>query len=303
MTDSTRPMIRNYGAIEPESQTMVKDDSELDNFSEKYREPVFASVLRSIGCFLGYACIPTNGLCGRYYPYKSISKGYRGIVQEFGRVKREISDGMHYVNPVTESISQVDMRIKVIDLDKKDVMTSDKLSIKIDSVVYYQVINIHDALFKIDNVVQSIIELSYATLRNVIGNSTLEVCLTRRDKIAESIKSIVSEATNGWGIEIKSIQITDIVVPTDIINSLSSAIVAERQAEAKIILAQGNVKSAELMRQAADMLDSKAAMQVRSLEVIDKLATSNNSKIVFLPTDLNLSTRNNIIYNDIQSTN
>ncbi|AKI79392.1 stomatin family protein [Acanthamoeba polyphaga mimivirus] len=75
--------------------------------------------MRSIGCFLGYACIPTNGLCGRYYPYKSISKGYRGVVQEFGRVKREISDGMHYVNPVTESISQVDMRIKVIDLDKK----------------------------------------------------------------------------------------------------------------------------------------------------------------------------------------
>ena len=80
------------------------------------------------------------------------------------------------------------MRIKVINLSRKDVMTLDKLSIKIDSVVYYIVTVIHDALFQIDNVVQSIIELSYATLRNVIGNSTLEVCLSKRNEIADSIK-------------------------------------------------------------------------------------------------------------------
>ncbi|BCS83434.1 stomatin family protein/prohibitin-family membrane protease subunit ybbk [Cotonvirus japonicus] len=270
--------------ISPINHDMIRDSPN----DAEYHEPVFASVLRSIGCFFGYACMPTYGMCGQCYPYKSINKGSKGVIQEFGRFKREIPDGMHYVNPVTEKISEIDMKIKVIDLGKKNVMTSDKLSIQIDSAVYYKIIDVQNALFKIDNVVHAIIELSYATLRNVIGNSTLETCLSKRDTIAELIKTIVKENIDGWGIEIISIQITDIIVPHDIITSLSSTVVAEREAKAKIIIAKGNVESAILMREAADILNSQAAMQVRSLEVIDKIANSANTKIIFLPSDLDL---------------
>ncbi|AGF85078.1 hypothetical protein QJ854_gp704 [Moumouvirus goulette] len=267
-------------------------------YYDDYEEPIFARVLRTIGCIVGYSCIPFYCI-GCCYPYKSVDKGSKGVVQEYGRFKREIKDGLHYVNPLTESISIIDTRIKLIDLERQNVMTSDKLSICIDSVVYYRITDVQNALFKIENVVHSIIELSYATLRNVVGSCTLDQCLNERDNLAKSIKLTVEEHTKNWGIEIISIQIKDIVVPKDIILSLSSTVTAEREAEAKIITAQGNVKSAELMRKAADILDTRSAMQIRSLEVIDKLVTSPNTKVVLLPNDLDL--RSNITTNEIFS--
>ncbi|QGR54164.1 spfh domain-containing protein [Moumouvirus maliensis] len=265
---------------------------------DNYDEPVFASILRSFGCIIGYSCIPFYCI-GCCYPYKSVDKGSKGVIQEFGRFKRETGDGLHYVNPLTERISVVDTRTKLIDLQRQNVMTSDKLSISIDSVVYYRVTDVQSALFEIEDVIHSIIELSHATLRNVVGTYTLSQCLNEREKLAESIKIIVVDHTKNWGVEIISLQIKDIVVPKDIIHALSSTVTAEREAEAKIIIAKGNVKSAELMRQAADMLNTQAAMQIRSLEVIDKLAASSNTKIVLLPNDLNL--RSNIVTNEIIS--
>ena len=223
---------------------------------------------------------------------ETVNKGCRGVVQEFGVLKREVSEGLHYINPVTEIMSTVNMKVQVIDLDKQNVMTSDKLSITIDSVVFYKITNVDDACFKIQNVVHSVTELSYATLRNVIGNTTLETCLGKRDELAQLIKQIIDENIKNWGIKIISIQIKDIIVPRDITLSLSSAITAEREAKAKIITAKADVEAAQLMRDAADILSTDAAMQIRALEVIDKLAHSANTKIVFLPSDLSLQSKN-----------
>lgn len=195
---------------------------------------------------------------------------------------------MHYVNPFTENLTTVDMRIQVMNLGGQHVMTQDKLSITIDSVVYYQVTDVNNSLFKIDDVKLSIVQLAHATLRNVIGNSTLEACLSQREKLAESIKAIVDENVQNWGVRIISIQIKDIDVPKNIITALSSTVTAEREAQAKIITAEADVRAAELMRMAADVLNTPAAMQIRSLEVIDRLAHSQNSKIILLPSDLNL---------------
>ncbi|XWV24515.1 stomatin family protein/prohibitin-family membrane protease subunit ybbk [Tupanvirus deep ocean] len=268
-----------------------KSYSSIDN-DEDYHEPCFASFLRALGCCFGYLCIPMfGGFCGACcYPYKSVNKGSRGVIQEFGRVKREVGDGMHYVNPITEKMTTVNMKVQVIDLDKQDVMTSDKLSISIDSIVMYKVTNVNDALFRIDDVRHSIVELAHTTLRNVIGNSTLETCLSKREDLATSIKQIVDEAVHDWGVKIMSIQIKDIRVPQNITNSLSSAVTTEREAQAKIITAEADVKAAEMMRKAADILSTPAAMQIRSLEVIDRMAQNQNTKIVILPADLSLQT-------------
>jgi len=270
---------------------------------EYYEEPIFASVMRFLGCFVGYSCIPCfGGWCGNCcYPYKSINKGSRGVVQEFGRVKREIGDGMHYVNPLTETLRKVNMKVQVIDLQRQNVMTSDKLSINIDSVVYFQITNIDNALFRIDDFKHSIIELSYTTLRDVIGHSTLEMCLSERQQLAESIKLVVDEKVQNWGVNIIAIQIKDIIVPPNITSALSATVTAEREALAKMITAEADVKAAEMMRRAADILSTPAAMQIRSLEVIDRISQSPNTKIVILPSDLNLqsSIRANMVSNEI----
>ena len=118
---------------------------------------------------------------------------------------------------------------------------------------------------------------------------------------AKDIKEIVDESVKNWGVHIISLQIKDIKIPINIMTSLSSAVTAERDAQAKIITAKANVEAAQLMRQAADILDTPAAMQTRSLEVIDRLAHSQNAKVIILPSDLNLNAniRSNVVLNDI----
>src|SRR5689334_17375210 len=98
---------------------------EVDNGGDGYKEPLYAKFLRTLGCCIGYSCIPCfGGCCGNCcYPYKTVNKGSRAVIQEFGRFKREVGDGMHYVNPVTEAIFPVNQRIQVIDLAKQEVMT------------------------------------------------------------------------------------------------------------------------------------------------------------------------------------
>ena len=270
---------------------------------EEYKEPGFASFLRCLGCCFGFTCLPIGG-CGCCYPYQSVDKGSRGVVQEFGRLKREVPDGMHYINPISEKMTIVNMKVQDIDLRKQNVMTSDGLSIDIDSVLYYQITNANDALFNVDGIEHAIKNLSYATLRNVVGNSELKTCLGQRQTIADLIKDNIDDLVKGWGVRIISIQIKDIIVPQNIIAALSSAVTAEREAEAKIITAKANVKSAELIRQSADMLNTPAAMQIRSLEVIDRLAHAPNTKIILLPSDLTLqsSLNANLVFDGIVNT-
>ena len=282
--------MQNYGTI---------SRGEIEEIEENYQEPCFASFMRSLGCCFGYSCLSSGGLfC---YPYKTVDMGSRAVIQEFGRLKRTVGEGLHYVNPITEKLTEMSQKIQVIDLGRQNVMTSDKLSINIDSVVYYHITNIEDAIFKVQNITASIIELSYTTLRNVIGKASLEQCLSHREQIAKNIKEIIDENVKNWGVEIISIQIKDIQIPTNIMTSLSSAVTAERDAEAKIITAKANVEAAKLMREASDILNTDAAMQIRSLEVIDKLVHSQNTKVIILPADLSLQNtiKKNLITNEI----
>ncbi len=122
-----------------------------------------------IGCCFGYTAGVTCCCCC-CYPYKSVDKGSRAVIQEFGRVKRQVSEGMHYVNPLTEKITSVNLKVQVIDLGHQTLITCDQLSFKCHSVVYYKITNIDKALFEVDNIHQSIIQLSYTSLRDIVGN-------------------------------------------------------------------------------------------------------------------------------------
>lgn len=277
-----------------QSGTIQRTDARDPN----YKEPAFAKFLKSLGSFLGCACLPC---C---YPYKTVDKGSKGIIQEFGQFKKEVGDGIFYLNPITQTMTRVNIKVQLIDLDKQNVMTSDKLSIRIDSVVYYQIIDAKSAVFNIEDIRHSIREISHTTLRNVVGNSTLSECLEKRNDISEKIKEIIDNDVRDWGVTVISLLIKDIVVPADIISSLSSAVTAEREARAKIITAKADVEAAELMRQAADILSTPAAMQIRSLEVIDRIAANPNSKLIILPADLTLhSNMGNIVTHEMMKNN
>lgn len=271
--------------MENEKIYLVSKDEVIDSKStNNYKESCFATFLRALGCCFGFACIPC---C---YPFKNVNEGSQAVVQRFGKLDRVLKPGFHYVNPLTEDFTSLSMKIQTIDLEKQNVITSDKFSINIDGIVTYQVTNISDALFQIENFEHSIIELAHTTLRNVIGNSTLETCLSKRDRLAVSIKEIVDETVHNWGIKIDSIQIKDIRVPENTAIALSSAVIAERVAQGKIITAEADVKAAKLMRETADILSTPAALQMKCFEIINNMSQNPNTKVMIIPTDLNLHT-------------
>lgn len=162
-------------------------------------------------------------------------------------------------------------------------MTKDNVSLFLTSVLYYRITSPHKAAFGISNIRQALIERTQTTLRHVVGARILQDVVERREEIAQDIRHIVEETAEGWGVEVESMLIRDIIFSQDLQESLSMAAQAKRTGEAKVIAARAEVESAKLMRQAADILSSAPAMQIRYLEAMQAMAKSANSKVIFLP--------------------
>ena len=162
-------------------------------------------------------------------------------------------------------------------------MTKDNVNLQLTSVIYYHITSPHKAAFGIANIRQALIERTQTTLRHVIGARVLQDVIERREEIAQSIREIFEETASGWGAACESILIKDLVFSQDLQESLSMAAQSKRTGEAKVISARAEVESAKLMRQAADILSSAPAMQIRYLEAMQQMAKSANSKVIFMP--------------------
>jgi len=169
-------------------------------------------------------------------------------------------------------------------------MTKDNVTLNLTSVIYYHIISPHKAAFAISNVRNALVERTQTTLRHVIGARVLQDVIERREEIAQSISEIIEETATGWGVAVESMLIKDIVFSQELQDSLSMAAQSKRTGEAKIIQARAEVEAAKLMRQAADILSSPAAMQIRSLEAQISMAKTANAKIIFMPAAQNNNT-------------
>ena len=150
-------------------------------------------------------------------------------------------------------------------------------------MIYYHITSPHKAAFGISNIRQALIERTQTTLRHVIGARVLQDVIERREEIAQSIRDIIEDTAAGWGVAVESMLIKDIIFSQELQDSLSMAAQSKRTGEAKVISARAEVESAKLMRQAADILSSAPAMQIRYLEAMQSMAKSANSKVIFLP--------------------
>lgn len=162
-------------------------------------------------------------------------------------------------------------------------MTKDNVSLYLTSVIYYRITSPHKAAFGIANIRQALVERTQTTLRHVIGARVLQDVIERREEIAASIREIIEDTSTSWGVEVESMLIKDIIFSQELQDSLSMAAQSKRTGEAKVIAARAEVESAKLMRQAADILSSAPAMQIRYLEAMQAMAKTANSKVIFLP--------------------
>jgi len=162
-------------------------------------------------------------------------------------------------------------------------MTKDNVTLHLTSVIYYHITSPHKAAFGISNVRQALVERTQTTLRHVVGARVLQDVIERREEVAQSIGEIIEDVASGWGVQVESMLIKDIIFSSELQDSLSMAAQSKRIGESKVIAARAEVESAKLMRQAADILSSAPAMQIRYLEAMQAMAKSANSKVIFLP--------------------
>jgi len=242
----------------------------------------YGGMINSLGSFIGFlGAIPCCIVCPN--PYKPVTQGNVGLVTKFGRFYKAVDPGLVKINPLSERLIQVDVKIQIVEVPKQVCMTKDNVTLHLTSVIYYHITSPHKAAFGITNIRQALVERTQTTLRHVIGARVLQDVIERREEIASSIGEIIEDVASGWGVAVESMLIKDIIFSSELQDSLSMAAQAKRIGESKVIAARAEVESAKLMRQAADILSSAPAMQIRYLEAMQAMAKSANSKVIFLP--------------------
>ncbi|KAM0161473.1 hypothetical protein ACHAQE_003530 [Botrytis cinerea] len=242
----------------------------------------YGSMINALGSCIGTCgAIPCCIICPN--PYKPVSQGNVGLVTKFGRFYRAVDPGLVKINPLSERLIQVDVKIQIVEVPQQVCMTKDNVTLHLTSVIYYHITSPHKAAFGISNVRQALIERTQTTLRHVVGARVLQDVIERREEVAQSIEEIIEDVASGWGVQVESMLIKDMIFSNELQDSLSMAAQSKRIGESKVIAARAEVESAKLMRQAADILSSAPAMQIRYLEAMQAMAKSANSKVIFLP--------------------
>ncbi|MFH0922935.1 MAG: SPFH domain-containing protein [Candidatus Micrarchaeota archaeon] len=212
----------------------------------------------------------------------------RAVVFRLGRYKREAGPGLIFFFPIIEAIRKVDLRIKTADVPKQEVMTKDNIPVLVNTVVYFKVERPADAVIKIEDFEYAVRQYTQAALRDVVGNAELDFVLTEREKIADSIKKIVDAETSDWGVNIESIKIQELELPSEMKRAMAKQAEAERERRAVIIAAEGELTASENLRKASENLSkSPAAIHLRTLQTIRDIASDPSEKIIlFVPSDI-----------------
>jgi len=245
---------------------------------------LYGSMMHGLGAVVGVCgAIPC---CPFPNPFQNVQQGSVGLVTRFGQFYKSVDPGLVQVNVCTERLRTVDVKVQISPIGRQTVITRDNVNVEIDSVIYFQITSPYRAAFGITDLRQALIERAQTTLRHVVGARAVQSVVTEREAMAYEIAEIVGDVAERWGVSIEGILIKDIIFSPEVATSLSSAAQQKRIGESKVIAARAEVDSARLMRQAADILASPAAMQIRQLEALQQMAKSASSKVVFVPMQL-----------------
>ncbi len=212
-----------------------------------------------------------------------INQYERGVVFRLGKVVGKPKEpGLRLIIPLIDQMKKVDMRIITLPVDSQKIITKDNVSIDVAAVAYYQTMDPIKAIVDVANVASATYQVAQTTVRNVVGQSTLDEVLSETAKINEKIKSILDVATEKWGIYVSTVELKDIQLPESMQRAMAKQAEAEREKRAKIIAAEGEAQSAAKLGEAADIINAHPiALQLRNLQVLSEIAVEKNSTIIF----------------------
>jgi regulator of protease activity HflC (stomatin/prohibitin superfamily) len=214
--------------------------------------------------------------------FKILNEYERGVVFTFGRFTGVKGPGLIILIPLVQRMVKVDLRVVVLDVPTQDVISRDNVSVKVNAVVYFRIVDPAKAIIQVANPFEATSQLSQTTLRSVLGQHELDEMLSQRDKLNVDVQRILDQATDAWGIKVTTVELKHIDLDESMIRAMAKQAEAERTRRAKIIHAEGELQAAEKLLQAAQMLAQQPqAMQLRYLQTLGSIAGDKSSTIVF----------------------
>ncbi|MFQ3549765.1 MAG: slipin family protein [Armatimonadota bacterium] len=212
----------------------------------------------------------------------------RGVLLRFGRFDHTKMPGIRLVWPVIDKIVIIDTRVVTMDVPKQEIITKDNVSVMVDAVVFFQVVNAEYAVTKVADWVRATSLQAQTTLRSVVGQQELDELLSERDKINIKLQSIMDEVTEPWGIKVTSVEVRDVILPETMKRAMANQAETERERRAKVINATGEYEAAQKLADAASIISGNPqALQLRFLQTLTQVGAENNTTIVFpVPIDL-----------------
>ncbi len=219
---------------------------------------------------------------------KIINQYERGVVLTLGRFTGMRNPGLRIVVPLVQRMIKVDVRSTPVDVPSQEVITKDNVTIKVDAVVYFRVVDAAKAVLETNNYVYATSQFAQAALRDVVGNIELDGVLSQREQISDQIKHIVDSETDKWGIDVENVKIQNIELPQDMKRAMAKQAEAERERRAVVIMANAEKAAAQEVADAAAMLAKvPGGMGIRTLQTLEKIAVEPSQKTLFvLPAEL-----------------
>jgi regulator of protease activity HflC (stomatin/prohibitin superfamily) len=207
---------------------------------------------------------------------------HRGVVFHLGRYWAVKGPGLFFLIPVIQQMVRVDLRTIVLDVPPQDVITRDNVSVKVNAVVYFRVVEPQKAIIQVENFLLATSQLAQTTLRSVLGKHDLDALLAEREKLNADIQQALDQQTDAWGIKVGIVEIKHVDINESMVRAIARQAEAERERRAKVIHAEGELQASEKLLQAAEVLSRRSeAMQLRYLQTLTQIAGDRASTIVF----------------------
>lgn len=234
-------------------------------------------------CFVGIAVIGLIAAAVRI-----VQEYERGVIFRLGRVIGAKGPGLFFIIPIVDRMIKVDLRTVTLDVPSQEAITADNVTVKVNAVVYFHVVNPVDAVIQIEDFRRATWQIAQTSLRNVIGQSTLDQLLQEREKINETLQHIIDEATEPWGVKVSIVEIKDVELNSQMVRAMARQAEAERERRAKVIHAEGEMQASAQLAEAARVIASEpGAMTLRYLQTLVEIGVENNTTTIFpLPIDL-----------------
>ncbi len=219
---------------------------------------------------------------------KIVAEYERGVIFRLGRLVGARGPGLFLIIPFVDRMVKVDLRVVTMDVPPQDVITKDNVTVRVNAVVYFRVVDPEASVVKILDHIRGTSQISQTTLRNVLGQSDLDELLAQRESLNQTLQRIIDEHTDPWGVKVSTVEIKEVELPESMRRSMAAQAEAERERRAKIIHAEGEFQAAEKLAQAGAIIAREpVTLQLRYLQTLTEVASEKNSTLIFpLPIDL-----------------